>query len=362
MRTLHIDLAAEWRGGQEQVLLLLRGLRRCGHTVELVALGGAPLATRAAAEGFTVHSAMHWRAPTLARLHAALTVRRLLGGKPFDVVHAHEAHGLTAAWLARAHRRSRLVAARRVAFPLNSPGRYAAAQHVIAVSRSVGDVATAAGVEHVSVVHDGVEVPPPATGEERQRARKNWGAEADTILLGCVGFLSEEKGHAKLLAAMPKIREKHPNCRLLLAGEGPLSYALEDLAHVLGLGESAQFVGFVENLPEFYDALDIFVFPSLSEGLGTALLLAMAHGLPVVASARGGIPEAVKHGENGLLVRDPEPELLAGAVASLLGDPARARQLGAAGRRTVVQHFSAEQMVDNTIAVYEQVCRETPRS
>ncbi len=359
MRTLHIDLGAEWRGGQEQVLLLLRGLRRRGHAAELVALDGSPLAGRAVVEGFIVHPVT----PALARPHAALVVRRrLLTDQGVDVVHAHEAHGLTAAWVAHAHRRRRLVATRRVVFPLHSPGRYAAAQQVIAVSQSVASAVTAAGVERVSVIHDGVEVPPPATAEKRERARNHWRAEASTVLLGCAGFLSEEKGHAKLLAALPKIREKNPNCRLLLAGEGPRRAALEHQGAALGLGESVVFAGFVENLPEFYDAMDVFIFPSLSEGLGTALLLAMAHGLPVVASARGGIPEAVRDGENGLLVADPEPELLADAVLSVIDDPERAQRLGEAARRTVEQQFSAEQMVDNTLAVYEKVCRETARS
>ncbi len=205
-------------------------------------------------------------------------------------------------------------------------------------------------------------MPPPATPEERKRARKKWDAAPDTILLGCVGYLSEEKGHDRLLPALARIREASPNCRLVLAGEGPRRAALEHQAAALGLGESVVFAGFVENLPEFYDALDVFVFPSLSEGLGTALLLAMAHGLPVVASARGGIPEAVRDGENGLLVSDPEPQLLADAVLSLVDNPERARQLGEAARKTVEEQFSAEQMVDNTLAVYERVCRETARS
>jgi glycosyltransferase involved in cell wall biosynthesis len=228
----------------------------------------------------------------------------------------------------------------------------------------VADVLVAAGVgeERVEVVHDGIEIPPPATPGERQRARRKWAAEASTILLGCVGYLSEEKGHDRLIPALARIREKNPNCILLLAGEGPRRAALEHQAAALGLGEIVVFAGFVENLPEFYDALDVFVFPSLSEGLGTALLLAMAHSLPVVASARGGIPEAVTHGENGLLVSDPEPELLAGAVLTLMDNPAQARKLGEAARRTVEEQFSAEQMVDNTLAVYERVCRETARS
>ncbi len=149
---------------------------------------------------------------------------------------------------------------------------------------------------------------------------------------------------------------------MLLAGEGPRRAALEQQARALGLQESVHFAGFVENLPELYDALDFYLFPSLSEGLGTSLLLAMAHALPVVAAARGGIPEAVRDGENGLLVSDPEPQLLADAVLSLVDDPARAKRLGEAARRRVEEQFSAQQMVDNTLAVYERVCRETARS
>ena len=359
MRTLHVDLGTEWRGGQQQALLLLRGLGSRGYAAELVATAGAPLARRAALEGFAVHEV----APAAARARAALVLRRLLPDRRIDVVHAHEAHGLTAAWVAHAHRRSRLVAARRVSFPLRSLGRYTAAQRVIAVSRFVAAVVVAAGVERerVAVVHDGVEVPPLVTAEERERARKNWDAEANTILLGCVGYLSEEKGHDRLLAALPRILEKNPNCQLLLAGEGPLRTALEQQARALGLQENVQFAGFVENLPELYDALDVYVFPSLSEGLGTSLLLAMAHALPVVAAARGGIPEAVTDGTNGLLVSEPEPQLLADAVLSLLDDAARAKGLGAAARRTVEAQFSAEQMVDNTLAVYDEARREEAR-
>lgn len=359
MNTLHVDLGAEWRGGQQQVWLLLRGLRSRGHAAELVALGGAPLAAQATAEGFAVHEV----APNLARSHAALVLRRLMGRQRFDVVHAHDAHGLTAAWVAGAHQRTALVAARRVAFPVASPRRYSAAHRVVAVSKCVADIVAAAGVNRsrVAVVHDGVEVPRLPSAEERRQARARWDAEPQTVLIGCVGYFSPEKGQERLIRALPTIRERHPNCRLLLVGEGPRRAALEGLARELGVEESVQFAGVVDDLLQVYDAIDLYVLPSLSEGLGTSLLLAMAHALPVVAAARGGPAEVVADGTNGLLVPDPEPELLAQAVLRLLSDPAGAKRMGEVARRTIESKFTVEQMVDNTLAIYEQVCRKEAR-
>ncbi len=353
MTTLHVDLGPRWRGGQHQALLLLRGLRSRGHAAELVALRGGPLTGRAADDGFAVHEV----APRLARPHAALILRRLLSQRRYDIVHTHEAHALTSACLAGAHRRAALVASRRVAYSLNSPGRYRAARRVVAVSRFVAETVVASGLprDNVCVIHDGVELPPLPSPEERREARRSFGIEDSAPLLGCVGYLLPEKGHEHLVRALPALCAQFARLRLLVAGSGPCEAELESLARSLRVESAVYFWGFVADVERVYRALDVFVFPSLAEPLGTSLLAAMAHGLPVVAAAGGAVPEIIEDKRTGLLVPPANADWLASAVADLLRDPARGAALGAAARETVLERFTADRMVENTLRLYEEL-------
>jgi len=352
MKTLHLDTRPDWRGGQNQILLLMRGLRTRGHGAELIALEGSPLAQRAASENFPVHTF-----PKLfGRAGAARRLKKLLA-ENFDVVHAHDPHALTAAWLAGAHRQTALVVARRVVYGLHAVGlaRYRAARRILAVSRFVAESVTASGIppEQVEVVYDGVELPAAASPEQRRQARARWGSREGEILLGCVGYLVPGKGQEHLLRAMPAVRERYPNCRLLLAGDGPLRPQLEGLAGELGLSSCVVFARFLADPGEVYRGLDCFVFPAVGEALGTSLLSAMAHSLPAIAVASGGVPEVIEDGVNGLLIPTPEAGAIARCVFGLLGDRVLAARLGAAARETIAARFTADRMVEQTVRNYE---------
>ena len=331
MTTLHVDLGRQWRGGQSQALLLIRGLLAMGYRTELVARQGSPLAQRALAAGVPVHSLWH-----------------LLDTEPYALVHCHDAHGLTAAWVAGAGRQSRLVASRRVAYPLASNplarARYRAAR-VVAVSNFVRASVIASGVPdaQIDVVYDGVELPDlvPPRGPSRR--------------LGCVGYLLPEKGQELLIRALPLVVARYPDATLVLAGDGPCRGPLERLAAELGVAPAVEFAGHVEDVAAVYRSLDVFLFPSLAEPLGSALLTAMAHGLPVVARASGAVPEVIEDGANGLLVGGEEPGAFAEAVLRLLDDGELAARLGAAARLTVEKRFSAEAMIQGTLQVYHRV-------
>jgi glycosyltransferase involved in cell wall biosynthesis len=335
--TLHVDLGRLWRGGQSQALLLVRGLLAEGHAAELVAVRGSPLALRAASAGVRVHTVTRHG----ARLHAALVLHRLTACGRFDLVHCHDAHAVTSAWLAGIARHARLVISRRVAYRLAVPAQYRAAR-VIAVSRFVRASVLASGLPaaQVEVVYDGVELPQLAAREAHSAP-----------LLGCVGHLVPEKGQDALVRALPAVLAKHPGARLLLAGDGPCRGPLERLSERLGLRQAVQFAGMVEDVAAVYRSLDVFLFPSLEEPLGSSLLDAMAHGLPVVARKAGGVPEVVEDGRNGLLVPGED---FAAAVLQLLDDPALAARLGAAARQTIEERFTAQRMMEGTLAVYER--------
>jgi glycosyltransferase involved in cell wall biosynthesis len=341
MTTLHVDLGRQWRGGQSQALLLIRGLVAQGHGAELVARGGSPLAARALAAGVRVH--------VVGRAMAPFAIRRLVRSARFALVHCHDAHGLTASWLGGAAGRAPLVASRRVAYPLSrnplARARYRAAR-IVAVSKFVRDSVVASGLPagQVEVVYDGVELPDcPAREPHAPR------------LVGCVGYLLPEKGQELAIRALPLVLERHPECRLVLAGEGPRRAALERLAAELGVARAVEFAGFVEDVAAVYRNLDVFVFPSRAEPLGSALLSAMAHGLPSVSLARGAVREVIEDGRNGLLAGGPEPGAFADAILRVLDDPALAARLGAAARRTVEQRFSADAMIQSTLQVYHRV-------
>jgi L-malate glycosyltransferase len=359
VRILLVDLERAWRGGQSQALLLLRGLRERGHSAELVAPADSALTERAAVAGISVQVV----AAKDRRWGAARVLRRLLRDARADIVHANEAHALTAAWLARVHRRVPLVAARRVAFPLSrgyvSLARYRAAARIVAISQAVREQLLAAHLdpERIAIVADGVEVPPHVSEEQRRSARARWSFAPEDRVLALVAPFTAEKGHALLLEAFEALRREAPHCRLLLAGDGPLRAELEAQAHLANLDADVRFAGFVQDVDAIYAACDAFVFPSLNEGSGTSLLSAMAHALPVAALARGGVKEVVEDNVNGLLVQEASPTALARAMARLLADGELARRLGEAARLTVAAKFSSDRMVDSTLAVLERLAR-----
>ncbi len=361
MRVLLVDLERSWRGGQNQALLLLRGLRDRGYSAELIAPTGSALAERASAAGIAVHVA----AARDRRWGAARVLRRLLREDRVDVVHANEAHALTAAWLARAHKHALLVAARRVTFPLSrgylSLARYRAPARILAISQAVREQLLAAHLdpERIAVIADGVEIPPRVSDAQRSSARARWSFAPSDRVLALVAPLTLEKGHALLLDAVAALRRDAPQSRLLLAGDGPLRAAREAQARA---GQSlrrspASRASSKTSTRSTPRATSSSVPPSLSEGAGTSLLSAMAHALPVVALARGGITEIVQDGTNGLLVHEAEPAALARVAARLLADRELAHRLGEAARETIAANFSAAKMVDATLAIFEHIAR-----
>ncbi|HLY18188.1 MAG TPA: glycosyltransferase family 4 protein [Bryobacteraceae bacterium] len=291
MRVLHIDSGREMRGGQWQALRLIAGLRAEGVDCTLLCRRGSPLWDKARTGRLDVRPLGLWAVHKLSR--------------QADLVHAHDARSHTlAAVLARAP----LVVSRRVAFPIHSRWKYARAERYAAVSQFVKRVLMDAGVPEgkISVVYDGVPLGEPAPGGDNIVAP----ASADTL-----------KGAALALDAT-----RRAGVDLLLSSD------LEsDLA-------SAR----------------LFLYLTHSEGLGSAILLAMAAGVPVIASNVGGIPEIIRHRENGWLAQN-EPEPIAEALRELLADQPMARRLAASGRQTVAEKFSLNQMIHSTIDLYRQV-------
>jgi L-malate glycosyltransferase len=357
LKPLLVDLETAWRGGQNQALLLLTGLRARGHQAELVAARGSALAERAAASGVPVHVVSRG----LLRLPAARKVRELLRTGRFSLVHANEAHAVSAAWLAGAHKAVPFVISRRVGYPLGKSrlahARYEAAARIVANSQWVAEQAAASGAprEKLTVVYEGADIPPRFTSAQRQNARIRWGISGGTPLLGCVGVLLPDKGQEWLIRALAELRKDFPAAKLLLAGDGPCRAQLKLLARELGVADAMIFAGFVTDVENVYAALDVFLLPSFFEALNNSLLAAMAYEVPSIAFNRGALGEIIEDAKSGLLVSGPNVTEIRDATARILREREFAKSLGAAGRKRVEETFSADKMVEGTIRVYETV-------
>lgn len=356
MRPVIVDLGRDYRGGQHQALLLLQGLRARGHAPELIAVRDSLLARRAEDAGIPVYGVV----PRFRRIAAALQIKRIVGSSRANLVHANEPHALTSAWLASSHRSVPLIAARRIALPLSSSSfslaRYRAASRIVAISRFVEKSVIQSGLPANSciVIYDGVEIPARASPADRAKARSQFGISQDVLCIGNVAAFVPEKGHALLVHAFAKLRAQFPGCILLLSGDGAGGKQVQELVRRRQLVDAVKFAQSPAEISTVLAAVDVFAFPSHEEPLGSALLAAMAHGLPVVAIARGGIPEVVRNEENGLLVNSLDPEAFSAALARLLANPDQARQFGECARKTIMERFSAGEMAEATVQLYEQ--------
>jgi glycosyltransferase involved in cell wall biosynthesis len=176
-----------------------------------------------------------------------------------------------------------------------------------------------------------------------------------------MGRLEEAKGFGYLIDAIPGLLRRYPDLIIAIAGQGPLRDALERRAAELGVAGSVRFVGFCADVQRFYDALDVFVLPSLCETLGYVLLEAMATSLPVVGTRVGGVPEVISDGESGLLVPPRDPAAIARAIESLLGSEELRSRFGREGQQRVVEEFHERDMVRRTVELYRDVLRRTRR-
>ena len=356
MKVLLVDLETEWRGGQNQALLLLKGLQARGHAAELVAPLAGELQKRACAAGIPVHAVPR----NFRRARAAAKISRLTKTQNYSIVHANEPHALTAAWLARAHRRAPLLVSRRVGYPISRNWfarlRYDAAARIVAISRWSAERVIRSGIAEskLAIVYEGIEIPARPSGEQRAQARARWRVPADAPLLGCVGVLSPDKGQEWLIRALAELRKKFPSAKLLLAGDGPCRQRLQRLAQEVGIADAVIFAGFISDVENAYAALDVFLLPSFFEALSNALMSAMAYAIPSVAFKVGGPAEIIEDSKSGLLVEPGNVEALRSAISKILDDAALASSVGENGRRRIEQDFTAAKMVGEMLDVYEE--------
>jgi len=235
------------------------------------------------------------------------------------------------------------------------------ADHVVTVSEAMRRELISTGIDpnRVTAVHNSINPPAaPPNSLLKTTARRRLGLPENALVVGSVGRLSPEKGHAYLLEAAAKLNGSAPGFVLVLIGDGPEKENLSNLCSSLKISDRVRLVGFASDAGELIAAFDILALPSLSEGLPNVVLEAYAKAVPVVASAVGGVPEVVRHGETGLLVAPKDSDALASAIAKLLASPSEAQRMGRAGFELVTNRFCTAKNADKLARVYASVAKK----
>jgi len=353
LRVLHVDSGREYRGGQNQVRLLARALARESDVEQrLVTKRGSELARRAAATGVAVREAP-WGIGLDPR--AWWRLRREAAAFRPQIIHAHDAHALrlTTTWAGGwldAHTGTaappRLVATRRVVFPVRRRSPLFRVDAVVAISEAVQTTLVAAGVPpaEITVVPSGIdpdEVRAAAAAPFGLRARL--GLPDRATVAANVAALEPAKDQATLIRAAERARALRPDLRWVIAGAGPERGRLEALVRALGLADRVHLLGHVEQVDALIRESDVLVVSSREEGLGSVVLHALALGTPVVATRGGGLPEIVPA---PWLAPVGDAEALAGQVVQALDHPAPV---------LLPPQFTASAMARGVLAVYRSL-------
>jgi glycosyltransferase involved in cell wall biosynthesis len=369
MRVLHVQKVKGIGGSERHLLSLLPALRDAGTEVAMVVIASdqaGRFVEKMQETGVPVKVLEARRSPVSPGL--ALDIGKAIEWYRPELVHTHlihaDVHGQVAARRAGVRAVSSIHSVER--FYRREPYRSAAAlahrlaARTIAISRFAGEYMLRAGIvrsERLRVVPYGIDVEGwVLSDDEHLVARRELGVDGDDVIVGIAARLTEGKGHADAIEAVGRVSLDIPRIRLIIAGEGPLRGSLEAAAWA-GPKDRVRFVGFVQDVSRFMNAVDVVCFPtrpSLGEGFGLAALEAMAAARPVVATAVASLPEVVLDGETGVLTPPGDVGALADALRRLAVDADERERMGTAGLGRAGSTFSLDAMVRRTNGVYQE--------
>lgn len=353
LKILHVDPERNWGGGETEVIALLDYLSSWGHLNHLLCHPGGLLSNRAKKMAITIFPILILNDLDLRPIPF---LRRLIRREAYDVVHFHtkRAHALSL-YLEHVGPEMRFVVTRRMDYPIRQKwyNRYLynrCVDGVIAISQKIADVLVEGGIERekIRVIHTGID---PEPFQKATTIKSN----NPVPVIGTMAILEERKGHQYLLEAAALLKQKGYQLEYRFAGEGSQRKCLQNLAKDLGLKEEVTFEGFVSDIPKFLSRIDVFVLPSFNEGMGVAILEAMAAAKPVVGTSAGGIPELVADGVTGLLVPPRNAQALASAISRLLSDKDLLTTMGVRGCQRVQTHFTMEQTAKKIDHYYHEL-------
>ncbi|MBU1000927.1 MAG: glycosyltransferase [Proteobacteria bacterium] len=346
MKILQLDMGQEWRGGQRQVLYLMRHLQAAaGFGTVLATPEGSPLGLRCEQAGLAVVF-LPGRFEVDPR--NILKLKKLIVSQGIEVVHTHCSRSASLGAMLKKICGVRLVHSRRVSYPVKgdlSKLKYRMADAVIAVSAEIAEVMAGCGVarEKLHVVHSGID---PVLYEQAAAAPK-----PEATVIGVVGALSPQKGHAVFLQALGELAAKRNDWRAVIVGDGELRPELETAVKALGLGQRVEFAGYVESR-EALGGISILVVPSVDgEGSSGTIKEGWAAKVPVVCSDLASNMELVQRGQSGLTFANLKASGLAYQLTVLMDDAGLRDRLVAGGSERLTQ-FTDTAMAQAVCQVY----------
>jgi glycosyltransferase involved in cell wall biosynthesis len=358
MKIVHVETGRHFYGGAQQVIWLIEGLAARGIDNLLVCPPDSGIDTVARDAAIPVRNLQC--AGDLDFRFAGQLGKLARSEKP-DVVHCHSRRGADfLGGQALALSGVPAVLSRRVDHV--EPGllarwRYRPFRKVIAISEHIATVLVDGGMrpERITVIRSAVDIDSINATPDCEAFRDKFVIDDGDIVIAVIAQLIPRKGHRYLFDVIPNLRDRHPNIRVILFGEGPGEPKLKALATKLNLYGTLRFAGFRQDLDDYLACFDLLVHPAVREGLGVAMLKAAAAGVPVLAFDTAGAREAVVHGETGVLVPPQDVAKLQKAIELLIDEPEMRHELGAAGRQRMKDDFLVATMVDRHIDLYESV-------
>ncbi len=362
-RVLHVDDQHGWRGGEQQMFYLARGLAERGIWTALALQPNGPAETRARQAGLPVYRiAMHGEMDLMAALAIARTARA--GG--FNILHAHTAHAQSLILLARYFGLApcRLVAHRRIEFPVGRGlfglGRLKYRRGIsayIAVSNRVKESLLRARIPEWRIFPVHTVTSPERFADVRPdpELRASLGIPEGAFVVGNIGALVDHKDHRTLLEACRIVRDHVPETYVVIVGDGPLEEKVRAKAEALHMTDRLVMTGFRSDIPEVIRLFDVFALSSTEEGLSGTLLEAAASGCPIVTTDAGGAREAIEHEKSGIVVPISSPKALATGLLRLHDEPETARAFVERGLQRVHEHFNPDVLTERTLDVYARV-------
>lgn len=366
MKVLHVSTHLNIGGIGNYILSLSGALKKRGVTV-LIASSGGDLEEELRAEGIA-HKYLDIKTkfefgPKVIK--AVFNLCRIIKDEKVDIVHAHTRVSQVAAWFASRITGVPYVTTCHGFFKKRSRGVFDTwGQKVIAISDAVKDhLERDLGVTpgRIELVYSGVDIDKFSKvnlTDEAGRTKKLLGLK-NSFVVGTIGRLSPVKGQRFLIEAAPSIISKMADVEFIIVGSGPEEARLKDMVKTLRLEDAVHFLSSSPQTSKFLSVMDVFVLPSVKEGLGMALLEALASGKACVASDVGGVADIIKDGTSGLLVSVGDVDGIAGAILRLMNDNALRSRLGENGRILVKDKFSLDSMADKIGDLYKNMLTRT---
>ncbi|MCB0704683.1 MAG: glycosyltransferase family 4 protein [Saprospiraceae bacterium] len=364
MKILHLSAARSWRGGEQQLAYLAEEL--AGRQVEQLVFCpvGSKMETWCRETGIPVQT---FRKGFSLNPLVALQLRGLWRKNDIQLIHVHDNHAHTFAWLAAVlfGNKPPIIVSRRVDFSIRK-SRLSMAKYlhpkiarILCVSEAIRQIVLQdfPDPQKVQVVYSGIN-PDRFKKSPKGQLREELGLKQEQILIGNVAAIAPHKDYFTFVETAEILLKKGLDVRfLIIGGDGGEEAIIRETILKKGLENQILLLGFRQDIPELLAELDLLLFTSKTEGLGTSLLDALASGLPIVATRGGGIPEIIRHGETGLTAEVGDAPALARLVLQMLTDTdLRAKLI--AGGLDLVQSFSKSNTAAATQEIYEAVCKE----